>query len=76
MKAIEGGVLLLSGQSMDALASALESTTFSDPLFDDDPRGLRLSMALQTASTSFDAIIHVEWLLLQHHGLNLRSVKR
>ena len=55
LKAIEGGVLLLSGQSMDALASALESTTFSDPLFDDDPRGLRLSMALQTASASFDA---------------------
>ena len=55
LKAIEGGVLLLSGQSMDAVAATLESTTFSGPLFDDDPRGLRLSMALQTASASFDA---------------------
>ena len=68
LKAIEGGVLLLSGQSMDAVALALELTTFSGPLFDDDPRGLRLSMALQTASASFDtnhpcrmALIATSW---------------
>ena len=55
LKAIEGGVLLVSGSSIDALASALESTSFAGPNFDDDPRGLRLSMALQSASASFDA---------------------
>ena len=55
LKAIEGGVLLLSSSSIDALASALESTSFAGPNFDDDPRGLRLSMALQSASASFDA---------------------
>ncbi len=54
LKAIEGGVLLLSGDSIDALTSALDSVSFSGSNFDDDPRGLRLSMALQDASTSFD----------------------
>ena len=54
LKAIEGGVLLLSGDSIDALTSALDSVSFSESNFDDDPRGLRLSMALQEASTSFD----------------------
>ena len=54
LKAIEGGVLLLSGDSIDALTSALDSVSFSGSNFDEDPRGLRLSMALQEASTSFD----------------------
>ncbi len=55
LKAVEGGVLLLSGSSIDALVSALESTSFTGPNFDEDPRGLRISMALQSASSSFDA---------------------
>ncbi|MGB1956563.1 MAG: beta-ketoacyl synthase N-terminal-like domain-containing protein [Candidatus Poseidoniaceae archaeon] len=54
LKAIEGGVLLLSGPSIESLTIALESTSFSGPVFDDDPRGLRLSMALQSASGSYD----------------------
>ena len=68
LKAIEGGILLLSGDSIDALAKALESTSFSGTLFDEDPRGLRLSMALQSASASFDpshpcrlALIATSW---------------
>ncbi|MGB0173457.1 MAG: beta-ketoacyl synthase N-terminal-like domain-containing protein [Candidatus Poseidoniaceae archaeon] len=55
LKAIEGGVLLLSGSSIEALATSLESTSFNGPTFDDDPRGLRLSMALQSASASYDS---------------------
>ena len=68
LKAIEGGVLLLSGASIDALVTQLESTSFSGAKFDDDPRGLRLSMALQSASSSFDhhqscrlALIATSW---------------
>ena len=55
LKAIEGGVLLLSGDSMASIATALDSLTFDGPLFDDDPRGQRLSVTLQSASASFDA---------------------
>ena len=54
LKAIEGGVLLLSGDSIEALATALEATSFSGPLFDDDPKGKRLSIELQSASSAFD----------------------
>ena len=55
LKAIEGGVLLLSSSSIDGLVASLESTSFNGPTFDDDPRGLRLSMALQAASASYDS---------------------
>ena len=68
LKAIEGGVLLLSGPSINALESALASISFAGPLFDEDPRGLRLSMALQSASSSYDtthpcrlALIATSW---------------
>ena len=39
LKAIEGGVLLLSGSSVEALVASLESTSFNGPTFDDNPRG-------------------------------------
>ena len=55
LKAIEGGVLLLSGSSIEVLVTSIESTSFDGPTFDDDPRGLRLSMALQAASASYDS---------------------
>ena len=55
LKGIEGGILLLSGSSIDALATALEATAFAGSKFDEDPRGLRLSIALQSASSSFDS---------------------
>ena len=53
LKAVEGGVLLLSDTSLEALQEQLAAVSFDGPLFDDDPRGRRLSEALQTASASF-----------------------
>ncbi|MGB0515972.1 MAG: beta-ketoacyl synthase N-terminal-like domain-containing protein [Poseidonia sp.] len=55
LKAVEGGVLLLSDTSLEALQQQLAAVSFDGPLFDDDPRGRRLSEALQTASASFDS---------------------
>ena len=55
MKAIEGGVLLLSGNSIEELTASLSKVQFEGALFDSDPRGLRLSMALQDASSNFQA---------------------
>ncbi|MGB1679055.1 MAG: beta-ketoacyl synthase N-terminal-like domain-containing protein [Poseidonia sp.] len=55
LKAVEGGVLLLSGDSLEEVAAQLGALSFSGPLFDDDPRGRRLSEALQTASGAFEA---------------------
>ena len=55
LKAVEGGVLLLSASSLNGLHEALANTSFSGPLFDDDPKGRRLSEALQHASQTFDA---------------------
>ncbi len=54
LKAIEGGVLLRSATSLKALAEDISSLAFDGPLFDDDPRGLRLSQALQEASQDYD----------------------
>ena len=68
LKAIEGGVLLLSGDSIAAVQQSLASLSFNGPLFDEDPRGRRLSEALQTESESFDvnaavrmAIVATSW---------------
>ena len=55
LKAVEGGVLLLSASSLNGLHETLANVSFSGPLFDDDPRGRRLSEALQHASQTFDA---------------------
>ena len=55
IKAVEGGLMLLSASSLEALHEAVQAVSFEGPLFDDDPRGLRLSSALETASASFDA---------------------
>ena len=54
LKAIEGGVLLRSAASVEALSADLASLSFEGPLFDDDPRGLRLSQALQEASEAYN----------------------
>ena len=54
LKAVEGGVLLLSASSLEGLQAAATAVSFDGPLFDDDPRGRRLSEALQQASASFD----------------------
>ncbi|MGB1233815.1 MAG: beta-ketoacyl synthase N-terminal-like domain-containing protein, partial [Poseidonia sp.] len=55
LKAVEGGVLLLSASSLEALQAAVTAVSFDGPLFDDDPRGRRLSEALQQASAAFDS---------------------
>ena len=55
LKAVEGGVLLLSDDSLEALHAQLAQVSFDGPLFDDDPKGRRLSEALQTASAAFDS---------------------
>jgi acyl transferase domain-containing protein/acyl carrier protein len=59
LKALEGGVLLLSGDSLADLESALMSLDTSGPLFDEDPRGRRLSGDLQRWSAGFDASAEV-----------------
>ena len=46
LKAIEGGLLLLSGESVDAVKSKLSAISFTGPNFDDDPKGIRLSFTL------------------------------
>ena len=46
LKAIEGGLLLLSGESVEAVKSKLAGITFSGSNFDDDPKGMRLSFTL------------------------------
>ena len=68
LKALEGGVLLLSAASMDTLSERLAQVTFDEPLFDDDPRGRRLSEALQSLSQAYDtahparmALIATSW---------------
>ena len=55
LKAVEGGVVLLSANSLEGLQQKLTALSFEGPLFDDDPFGRRLSEALQSASTSFEA---------------------
>ena len=55
LKSIEGGLLLLSSASVGGLKDALAALEFTGARFDDDPRGRRLSEALQTASQSYDA---------------------
>ena len=55
MKAIEGGILLLSATDLSSLHSKLEKIDFAGTHFDDDPRGLRLSSALNAASSEYDS---------------------
>ena len=55
MKAIEGGILLLSATDLRSLQTKLEAVEYSGTHFDEDPRGLRLSSALNQASSTYDA---------------------
>jgi len=55
MKAVEGGILLLSAGDISSLQSKLESVEYSGTYFDEDPSGLRLSSALNAASAEYDA---------------------
>ena len=53
MKAVEGGILLLSSSDLASLQAKLESIDFAGSHFDEDPRGLRLSSALDSASSDY-----------------------
>ena len=55
LKALEGGVLLLSAPSLEGLEANLANINISGPLFDEDPRGQRISAFFQTNSIGFDA---------------------
>ena len=46
LKAVEGGLLLLSGGSVEAVKTKLAAISFSGTNFDDDPKGMRLSFTL------------------------------
>ena len=50
LKSIEGGILLLSGDSVENLMSKLSSQSFDGPSFDEDACGRRLSVELMQAS--------------------------
>jgi len=50
LKSIEGGILLISGETIGSLKNKLEGLNFTGPSFDQDPRGRRLSVELNNAS--------------------------
>ena len=49
LKAVEGGLLLLSAASIDELKTKLSAVAFNGSTFDEDPRGIRLSFVLPKA---------------------------
>ena len=55
LKAVEGGVLLLSGDSVEAVSDLLAGLSVAGPTFDEDPRGHRLSAVFPEWSSSFDS---------------------
>ena len=67
LKAVEGGILLLSGDSIDSIKTKLSAITFSDSNFDNDPNGIRLSFELpdhwsyETSDTVRMALIATSW---------------
>ena len=71
LKAIEGGILLLSAATIEELQAKLsvagKEILSAGPNFDDDPRGQRLSIVLEEASKSFEissvrlALIATSW---------------
>ena len=55
LKAVEGGVLLLSGDSVEAVSNLLAGLSVTGTTFDEDPRGHRLSAVFPEWSSSFDS---------------------
>ncbi len=64
LKAIEGGMMLLSSSTLDALKVTLQSVNFQGPTFDEDPKGMRLSKTLYDASSEFDASAPVRMAII------------
>ena len=50
LKSIEGGLLLISADSVSGLTTKLQNLSFEGPSFDEDPCGRRLSNELFSAS--------------------------
>jgi len=80
MKAVEGGILLLSAGDLTSLQSNLEAVEFSGTHFDEDPRGLRLSSVLNEASSEYDAseafrmcIVATSWI--EYHKRTSLAIK-
>ncbi|MBT4065618.1 MAG: acyltransferase domain-containing protein, partial [Euryarchaeota archaeon] len=46
LKDVEGGLLLLSGDTIESVKSKLSTISFSSTTFDEDPNGIRLSFTL------------------------------
>ena len=68
LKSVEGGVLLLSGDTVDAVSARLAALSVDGPTFDDDPRGHRLSAVFSDWSRAFDpnastrlAVVATSW---------------
>ena len=64
LKAIEGGMMLLSSTTLDGLKATLQSVTFQGATFDEDPKGMRLSKTLYDASSEFDASAPVRMAII------------
>ena len=64
LKAIEGGMLLLSSATLDGLKATLQSVNFQGATFDEDPKGMRLSKTLYEASSEFDASAPVRMAII------------
>ena len=64
LKAIEGGMMLLSSSTLDGLKATLQSVNFQGPTFDEDPKGMRLSKTLYDASSEFDASAPVRMAII------------
>jgi acyl transferase domain-containing protein/acyl carrier protein len=64
LKAIEGGMMLLSSSTLGGLKAALQAVNFEGATFDDDPKGMRLSKALYDASSEFDASAPVRMAII------------
>ena len=63
MKQIEGGLLLISGSSIDDIKAKIDAISFEGTNFDDDPKGIRLSSEL-TNNSSFDVSDNIRMALI------------
>ncbi|MEZ8112016.1 MAG: beta-ketoacyl synthase N-terminal-like domain-containing protein [Candidatus Poseidoniaceae archaeon] len=64
LKQIEGGMLLLSGGDIGQIKQQIESISFQGPNFDEDPRGLRLSQALESISGDYSSSDKIRMALI------------
>ncbi len=64
LKQIEGGMLLLSGSDIGQIKQQIESISFQGPNFDEDPRGLRLSQALESISGDYSSSDKIRMALI------------